>query len=249
MKVSIAFTFIVLCFVILSACKNSTRTPEINYNSLQQSGNWEVIKKDSSINTGHIKLKDEIWLMHFLHWWPLNETNNKVSIDYTKDLMMNLWGMQFTLTGIEGETEVNGHKAFFVEGTLRDIVKTRFIVWNCHETNRQFLSDCNINTSLNTPQDLLNLQVNDITNSVCCHKMENSNDNPKLPQQINYKDQNITINIPENWRSDLYFISINPDIKSPGYYANGVTEEEGVILNLLTDSHKEIDLIWKKSSG
>jgi hypothetical protein len=248
MKTKKLFTIFISCLIILSACNNSIRTPEIDYKSLSKSGNWEVIKNDSSVNTGHIKLKDEIWLMHFLHWWPLNDSNNEISIDYTKNLLMNLWGMQFTLTGTEGETKVNGHKAFFIEGTLRNVVKTRFIVWNCYESNRQFLSDCNINISLKTQDDLLDLQVNNITNSICCHEMEIKNQNSKLPQQINYKDQNIVLNIPANWRSDLFLVSANDDEKTPGHYLNGVTEKQGAIWNLLTDSQKEINLIWKKST-
>ncbi len=187
-------------------------------------------------------------LMHFLHWWPLDESNNEISIEYAKELLLNLWEMPFDLTGVEGETEINGHKAYFIEGNLRNIVKTRFIVWNCNQSNRQFLSDCNINISLNTPQELLDLQVNDITNSICCHKTEDLIKDPKLVQQINYEDQNITLDLPENWRSILFFVSTDPSKKGPGYYEGGVTEKEGAIWNLVTDTQKEIDLTWKKST-
>ncbi len=242
------FFCIFIYLLIITACHNNNRIPEIKYQSLTNTG-WEILKQDSTSHSGHIKLKNEIWLMNFLHWWPLNENNKNISIAYTKDLLMNLWGMQFTLTGTEGETQVNGHKAFFVEGTFSNIVKTMFIVWNCQKTNRQFVSDCNINISLNTPEDLLNLQVNDITNSVCCHKTEKPTDNPKLRQKIHYEKQNIELNLPSDWHSDFYVVNPNSEKKSPGHYRQGVTEQEGVIWNLLTDSHKEIDLIWQESSG
>lgn len=243
------FPLLLVFLLILSACNNGRNISVVDFESLSESGNWKVIKQDSTEYTGQIKLKAEKMLMHFLHWWPLNENNNEISTEHTKDLLLNLWGMQFDLTGVEGETKINGHQAFFVEGNLRNVVKTRFIVWNCPQSNRQFLSDCNINISLSTPQHLLNLQVNDITNSVCCHKTEDPVQNPKLPQHINYEDQNITLDLPESWRSSLFFVSTDSNEKGPGYYANGVTEKEGAIWSLVTDTQKEINLTWKKSSA
>ncbi len=248
-KLISSFMLSVFITLILTGCNNSTETPVLKYNKLTQTGSWKVRKIDSTANSGHIKLENKIWLMHFLHWWQLDENRTEISTGYTKKLLMNLWGMQFTLTGIEGETQVNGHKAFFVEGMLGDFVKTKFIVWNCPETNRRFLSDCNINISLNTPDDLLELQVNDITKSVCCHSLKKTINNPKITQRIVYDDENIAFNIPANWRSGFYVVNPNSDKNIPGYYKNGITENRGTIWNLITDSEKEINFIWKKNNS
>ncbi|RPH32470.1 MAG: hypothetical protein EHM93_08930 [Bacteroidales bacterium] len=233
-----------------SECINNSGAPVILYSKLfNDKSNWKVIKKDSLANSGHIKIKDEIWLMHFLHWWSLDEKNSDISIEYTKKLLENLWGMQYSLNGIEGETKINGHQAYYVEGVLRNFVKTRFIVWNCPESKRQFLSDCNINIALKTPDEFLNLQTTDITNSVCCHNSNNKPDNTKLEQRINYEDMNISINLPENWRSEYYIVNPNSIKNRPGYYQNGITKQRGAVWNLLTDSKKEINLIWQKSNN
>ena len=247
MRKNMFYTAISIFLVAIMSCGNKTANPVIDYSNLSKSGNWEIIQRDSSLFEGHIKLKNEIWLMNFLHWWPLTKSNSNISSEYAKNLLMNLWGMQFNLTGAEGETKVNGHQAFWIEGKLGEVVKTRFIVWNCPESKRQFLSDCNINISLKTPDTLLILQSDDITNSVCCHHNNNKTNNPRLPQQIEYKDQNITLNIPENWRSNLYYVNSDTTIKTPGHYLNGCTEKQGSLWNLLSESQKEINLIWKNN--
>ena len=67
-------------FLILSACDNNAS--EIDYEGLSESGNWKIVKQDSTEYSGHVKLQKEKWLMHFLHWWPLDESNSEISPEY-----------------------------------------------------------------------------------------------------------------------------------------------------------------------
>lgn len=249
MKV-ISITCILVCILFLSyACNSGNRRPLINYSNYSTIDGWEINIIDSTSNHGNVKIQNKIWLMHFLHWWPLTKDNEELSISYAKNMLANLWGMEFKMNGVVGENIVNGHKAFYAEGIYNNIVKTRFIVWNCPESGRQFLSDCNINIALNTPNELFDLQINNITQSVCCHDSTNKNSNPILPNQINYDEEELSFKLPSNWRSGLYLVDSNSNSKLPGYYKEGITNKRGVIWNLISDSEKEINLIWEKNIG
>lgn len=249
MKSKYIYILIVAAVLVLLiiTCNKKSNTSTINYRYLSENKNWIITRTDSTENSGHITLKKKAWMMHFIHWWSLTEEKKKLSVEYARYLLKSLWGMPFTLTGEEGTMKINGHTAYFVDGIYSNIVKTRFIVWNCHESGRQFLSDCNINISLNTPNELFELQVKDITKSISCHDTEKFVNNPKIPKHLVYKDENITFNIPSNYRSDFYIVNPNSDKKIPGHYENGLSQKRGVIWNLMTDSEKEINFIWQKS--
>ncbi len=240
---------LVIIILLVTGCGRNEEIIMFRYKNLTQTGDWKLTKNDSTVNNGHIKLENKIWLMHFIHWWELNEDNKNVSDEYVRELLKNVWGMQFELTGTEGKTTIAGHEAVFVEGMLGDFVNTIFVVWNCPESGRQFLSDCNINISLNTPDKLLELQVDDITKSICCHDHENESDNPLLTNHISYENVGVSFSIPPNWHSDFYIVNPDSDKKYPGYYKDGVTEKHGVIWNLVTDSEREINFVWEKSNN
>jgi hypothetical protein len=235
-----------ISFILLIAHFGTAQTSIIDFDKLKKAdSSWTVQLNETNKESGKVIYRNEKWLMHFLHWRELNDNNRNISVEYTKEKMMSLWGMQFTLTGIEGETQVNDHKAFFVEGMLWDIVKTRFIVWNCPETNRQFISDCNINIAHSTPEKLLKLQTDDITKSIACHENHKIKTNSKLLQHVDYEEEKVSFDLPENWRSNRFIENPKSNKDKPGHYPNGMSKDRGVIWNLLSDSEKEINLSWE----
>ena len=124
---------------------------------------WEIVKTYSEKTSGRITYKSQKWLMYFIHWRELNDDNKNISVEYATHLLKTLWGMSFKFTDNSGECAVNGHQAYFAEATISDMIKTRFIVWNCNESNRQFIADCNINLAAKTPENLFELQCERIT--------------------------------------------------------------------------------------
>ncbi|MFC2104660.1 hypothetical protein ACFLS4_04830 [Bacteroidota bacterium] len=205
--------------------------------------NWEIIQD----KPGRITYKSQKWLMYFVHWRELTDENKNISEEYANDLLKGLWGMPFVTTNVVGECIINGHQAYFAEAILRNRVRTRFIVWNCEETNRQFIADCNINISMKTPEDLFKLQYDEITSNFNCHQSGMETANSKLKQFVNYENLDISFNLPESWKSKEFLIARDTSKKIPGYYLNGVSKKEGTIWSLLTDSEKQIDLLWCES--
>ncbi len=246
MNTKISLTLIgFLLFIALNA---QDRLPTFNYKQLSKADNWQISCLDSTSHSGHMRLSSRKWLMHFLHWWPLTHENKDISVEHATRLLQSLWGMQFTLTGKSGKCEVNGHPAYYVEGQLGEAVKTRFIIWKCSQTNRQFLSDCNINIALKTPEDLLNLQAKEITNSIQCHGKANRTAINKLPKAVIYDSLSISFRLPGNWHSDLFIVNDSSEKEAPGHFKHGVNENNGVIWNLLTNSEKQADLIWRRNN-
>jgi hypothetical protein len=199
---------------------------------------WETIDSTLSTTCGHITLHHSEWLMYFLHWRPLTKENSNLTKAYVRNHLLNFWGaaMDFELTNADGETEVCGHKALFTEGNFgKGAVYTRFIVWNCPETNRQFTADCNINLRRRTPKELLELQYL-ITQTVCCHKGGKSVTSSKLTKRYESREFGVSFSIPPDWKTATY--------EDTTWFPRGPNKQNGSLWTLPTNSVKHVELLW-----
>ncbi|MFB0566186.1 MAG: hypothetical protein ACETWK_10980 [Candidatus Aminicenantaceae bacterium] len=199
---------------------------------------WKVITEKSSPSGGSIKLYQDKWLMYFVHWRPLTEEKENLSIDYMRKLMLSFWGpnMPFTLSDKGGEMRIAGHKAFYIDGTIYEgRIHTRFIVWNCPETKRQFIADCNINVGRGTPKELLALQEK-ISLTTVCHPGARGQEFPQLKQKYTSKEYKLSFFIPDNWRTN--------DYDPFEWFPEGMSDVNGSLWTLLTDSEKYVELVW-----
>jgi len=230
--------FLLLFGFFIFRCSNDD-DKFVDLAGLRRSGdNWHVVQLDTLCCGVHTKLSSDKWLMYFLHWRPLTEEKNTLSLEYAQKYLLNFWGpnMPFTLDGEAGETMVAGHPAYFVNATFRDtLVRTRFIVWNCPETQRQFVGDCNINLIKKTPEPLLELQ-SAITSTISCHGQARDHDVPLLNQKYQSDKYHLSLWIPENWHTSEY--------QSNRWFPDGLTPTNGTLWTLLTDSKKYIDTMW-----
>ncbi len=212
----------------------------IDLDLLRSNGDdWEVMYEQYADENGRIALYHNYWLMYFLHWRPLSEITDTLSAAYVEHHLLNFWGesMPFELTGTGGTTEVNGHEAYFVDGTIYDgRIKTRFIVWNCDQTGRQFTSDCNVNLSLGTNPNYLREQ-DDITHTICCHGTCGPHITDADNQLWELKAYNLTFVKPVKWRTN--------EFQAPTWFPDGHTATNGSLWTLPTDGEKRIDLLWR----
>ncbi len=218
-------------------CGKSPKEP-IDLEAFRASGNDWTVRQDTVPDGGIIRLHHDKWLMYFVHWRPLTKEKENLSWEYVRNLMLNFWGenMPFTLEDTVGEMEVAGHKAYFVDGTIDEgAIQSRFIVWNCPETERQFIADCNVNLRRGTPPELFDLQ-NDITLSVSCHGTASVQKHPLLTQAYESRLYGLSFLIPENWRTSEYL--------DTDWFPDGLNRTNGTLWTLLTDSEKYIELRW-----
>jgi rhodanese-related sulfurtransferase len=215
----------------------------IDVTGLNESGpDWRVIVQEIGADEGHIRLGQSKWLMYFLHWRPLTDADRSLTVDYVRNHMLHFWGqsMDFELANIDGEMEVCGHSAVLTEGSVMGgAVYTRFIVWNCPETGRQFTADCNINLRRKTPRELLDLQRT-ITESIRCHESApHPGVPPVLSQEYLSYAWNVSFRIPSSWRT--------ADYVSREWFPHGMSIQSGSLWTLLTDSVKRLELVWRES--
>jgi hypothetical protein len=197
---------------------------------------WELKEQFATENGKIYRLNNDYWLMFFLHWRPLDQEKQNLNLDYVRKLLFNFWGpnMPFELTGQEGEMEIAGHKAFYIDASIyKGAVKTRFIVWNCPETGRQMIADTNINQSVGTPAELLKLQE-DIAKTVSCHKQEPGDKNPILSEKYKSDTYNLSFYIPSSWRTS--------DYSDSAWFPKGLTDTNGSLWTLPTDSEKFVHI-------
>ncbi|MCP4723685.1 MAG: hypothetical protein GY863_01550, partial [bacterium] len=181
------------------------------------------------------------WLMYFLHWRPLTKEIENINPAYVRHQLLNFWGPNmayFKLNGQEGDLVVNGHRAYYVNGTYLDMVKTRFIIWNCPETGRQFTADLNINIKMNTPDVLHEIQQL-ITSTISCHGEPHSSGSLVLPKLYNSYDLGVSFYIPENWKTSKF--------EASEWFPEGQNRKNGTLWTLLTDSEKYVELLWKET--
>ncbi len=232
------------CFVGSAFAGEAEVGAYVSLEHLRSSGDdWVVASDDVTAEAGHIRLRHDKWLMCFLHWRPLDSTNRDLSIAYVEKHLLSFWGpsMPFSLTGDTGRTVVAGHPAYYVGGTIGEgAIQTRFIVWNCEETGRQFTADCNINRRMGTVESQLEIQY-EITASICCHKGCVSEENAELPNTYSSSDWMLSFDAPSSWRTHSY--------ESSAWYPDGVDENSGSLWTLLTNSEKLIELHWAKHDG
>jgi hypothetical protein len=200
---------------------------------------WEIVHEQYAADAGRITLYHNYWLMYFLHWRPLSEIADTLSAAYVEHHLLNFWGesMPFELTGTGGTTVVDGHKAYFVDGTIYDgRIQTRFIVWNCEQTGRQFTSDCNVNLSVGTNPNYLREQE-EITRTICCHgtcgPFVTDSDN----QLWKSKPYNLSFVKPHSWRTN--------DFAAKTWFPDGPSDTNATLWTLPTDSEKRLELIWR----
>lgn len=238
MRVYSVFASVMVAYILFFHYSQSIEE-QVDVASLQSTGDdWKIVVQDTLPDGGSIKLNHDQWLMYFLHWRPLTQERENISVEYARERMLNFWGpdMPFAITSEGGEAEIAGHKAYFIDGSFSNgAVQTRFIVWNCPGTKRQFIADCNINKRRGTRDSLLELQY-EISSTISCHGEETVSTNPLLTRKYSSEEFNVSFFIPENWRTYAY--------TEPEWFPDGQSENNGSLWTLLTDSNRYIDLIW-----
>lgn len=231
-----------ICLILCSCAPTDLEYVDIS--GLESSGNdWEIVYRDSTADSGRLTLHQDKWAMFFLHWRPLTDEGRNLSVAYARHLMLNFWGpdMPFDVSEGGGTFEVGGREAFYVDGTLGDnLIRTRFIVWNCPETNRQVIADCNINLASGSPDSILTMQYA-MAATVSCNGTAHPTEHPALGSRYSNDRYKIGFSLPDNWRTG--------DYENPEWFPNGLSEASGTLWTLLTDSERHVELLWADAVG
>ncbi len=205
---------------------------------------WNVIYEVSEGDVHELRLHHFKWMMDFLHWRSLTEERQQLDMAYVRNLLKTFWGpaMPFELTGVENTLSINGHSAFEVEGTLgKGRIRTRFIVWNCPDTSRQFIADININQARQTPPEIFDVERLSALTIRCHGDHHMKPGEPPLNSVYNSAELGMSFQLPANWHTEPF--------ARKEWYPDGVTRESGSLWTLLTDSEKGMHLFSWKVNG
>lgn len=235
MKAIIVFILLATqCFLIGDVSKSAV-SDTVDLQHLSRNGDdWTVFRAQRNVEVSTVTLHADKWLMYFLHWRPLTDKNRNLSIEYVKKLLLSFWGpdMPFRIVGQGGETTVGGHPAFYIDGTIyNNKIRTRFIVWNCDQTGRQFIADCNINKSLGTQDKFLHTQYK-ITSTIACHGNAVTNNHSELSRHYHSRRYKLSFFTPALWRTRPF--------QSKKWFPQGMSISNGTLWTLVTDSQKVI---------
>jgi hypothetical protein len=200
---------------------------------------WQWKKEDvkGTREQGEITFSDTKWLMYLIHWGPIQVP--EITIAYVKDRMLRMWGVPFDFSGKEGKTEISGHEAVWVEayGTNKSFY-TRFIIWNCPESGREFIADTNYNLQAKTPEEDFETEMRS-ARTVRCHENAPSQSFPDLTKKVEPQGYGLSFFIPDKW----FMFDSSYYVPFPQY--EGIRNDKmGSLLGLCSDQNISVTLKW-----
>lgn len=245
MSISALFLFLVLPF----SSQEKTDQSKENLVSLirQNSGldiqledlGWQWKEEDikGTKERGEITFSDTKWLMYLIHWGPIQTP--EITVDYVKERMLKMWGVKFEFTGKEGMAKVAGHDAVWAEayGTNKSFY-TRFIIWNCPQSGREFIADTNYNLKRKTPRENFEQEMRS-AKTIQCHKGAVSENFSDLTKKFESERYGFVFNYPEEW-----FVFESPFYVPFPQYEGVRNREIGSLLCLCSDQNISITLKW-----
>lgn len=198
---------------------------------------WKEEDVKGTKNEGGITFADTKWLMYLIHWGPIQVP--EITIEYVKNRMLNMWGVKFEFTGEEGITKIAGHDAVWIEayGTNKSFY-TRFIIWNCHESGREFIADTNYNLRRKTPREDFENEMRS-AKTIQCHEGAFTERYPELTRKFDNVKNGLSFYYPENW----FFFDSPYYVPFPQY--KGIRDREtGSLLALCSDQNLSLTLKW-----
>ncbi|MEW6363215.1 MAG: hypothetical protein AB1714_01100 [Acidobacteriota bacterium] len=198
---------------------------------------WKEADVQGTPDRGEITFSDAKWLMYLIHWGPIQRP--QVTVDYVRARMSKMWGVNFEFTGAEGPTTVNGHEAVMVEahGTNR-MFYTRFIAWNCPESNREFIADTNYNTARKTPVNDFEIETRS-AKTIRCHAPFASDPDPDLATAYSADTYGFSFRYPSRW-----FLFESPYYVPFPQYEGVRGQRLGSLLALCSDENIRVTLKW-----
>lgn len=200
---------------------------------------WQWKEEDikGTREQGEITFSDTKWLMYLIHWGPIQVP--EITTEYVKNRMLKMWGVPFEFSGKEGKTEISGHKAVWVDayGTNKNFY-TRFIIWNCPESGREFIADTNYNLQVKTPEEDFATEMRS-ARTVCCHEEAPTESHPDLTKKIASTNYGFSFFIPDEW-----FMFDSPYYVPFPQYEGIRNQKMGSLLGLCSDQNISVTLKW-----
>ncbi len=241
------FAVLLLSFLLLTAQQQPQKVEDLISLIKEKSGldvgledtgwQWRDEETKGNEEKGETTFADAKWLMYLIHWGPIQV--EEITVDYVKERMLKMWGVPFEFSGKEGKTKMAGHDAVWVEayGTNK-MFYSRYIIWNCPQSGREFIADTNYNIRAKTPEDDFETEMRS-ARTVQCHPEARAEHFPDLTNRFESEKYGLSFSYPERW-----FMFDSPFyVPFPEY--NGIRNKKmGSLLGLCSDRAVKVTLKW-----
>jgi hypothetical protein len=203
-------------------------------------GGWTWLDEEiaGTPESGFATFSRAKWLMYLLHWGPIQ--TREVTPEYVRQRMLGMWNVPFEFSGKTGATRIAGHDAVWVEAFGTDnAFYTRFTIWNCPETGREFVTDSNYNLRTRTPAAEFEAQQRSAA-TIRCHRGAVAEEaHEDFAEELPFERYGFSFRYPSRW----FFFDSPFRVPFPEY--DGVRDRAaGSILALASDENLRVVLEW-----
>lgn len=213
--------------------------PEMGYH--WQGADFVGSEAEGSFSFAHTKI-----IYFFIHWGSIEV--EEITPEFVRERIPKLWPSEgLKVTDVKATT-VAGHPAIYADAVpQRQFYSPHFLIWNCRETNRQFIADMNYNIQYRTPEAELKAQIETVSKTLACHPGAPTSDIPGHVAGYDNERFGISFKHPLRW-----YVNENPySVANPAY--KGYRDKSvGSILAWLKDRRVNFTFIWeqqKEKSG
>ena len=209
--------------------------PELGYT-------WSDSSFTGSAESGSFTASSTKVIYYFLHWGPIEVSD--VTEEYVRERIPKIWPGEGLKVLSVSEATVGGHPAWFAEVMpRREFYRAFFLIWNCPESDRQFIADMNYNVQYHTPRSELEAEFSTTYHTLACHPDAETSELPGHVVRYDSRRFGIRFDHPLNW-----FVIENPyGVPHPEY--QGVRNDRiGSLLANLQDVTTDIFFDWETLS-
>ncbi|MBU8934658.1 MAG: hypothetical protein KOO62_11730 [candidate division Zixibacteria bacterium] len=199
---------------------------------------WSDSNFTGSADTGTLLVNTTKVIYYFLHWGPIEVP--EITEDYVRERIPKIWPGEGLKVLSVNDTIVAGHPAYFAEVMpQRDFYRAFFLIWNCPESGRQFITDMNYNVRYHTPRAELEAEFATTYHTLACHPGAKTKELPDHVVRFDSRRFGIRFDHPLHW-----FVFENPyGVPHPEY--RGMRNKDiGSLLAHLQDMTTDIFFKW-----
>ncbi|MFQ6047425.1 MAG: hypothetical protein ACE5PT_13895 [Gemmatimonadales bacterium] len=130
---------------------------------------WDEDRVQGNHKAGSVWVVHRRMIYYFIHWGPIE--TEEVTEQYARERIPAIWPGEGLEVRRTERVAVAGHSAIFAEAVpRRRFYRAYFLIWNCPQTQRQFIADMNYNTRYRTPDWELQAQIDATMKTLVCHR-------------------------------------------------------------------------------
>ena len=200
---------------------------------------WADSNLTGTPEDGSFLVETDKVIYYFVHWGP--QETDTIDEAYARKRIPEVWPSEGLKIVETAPATVAGHPAIYaVVEPKWDFYRSRFLIWNCPESGRQFIADMNYNVRYHTPESAIETEVATTEQTLACHPGAPVSELPGNPVHFASERFGVSFDHPLDW----YVFESPYGVAHPAY--RGVRDRTiGSLLAWFQDVTTEIAFRWQ----